>query len=277
MAGQTEGSKRNTSAFFDSMVVLANEVADSLRAAASVTHRGTQGGLRERRFRRVMRPFIPPRFRLLSGQVVNASGASSRQQDCLIVDAHRTALIVDESDEGIVPAEMVAACIELKSKCDPEKVREGVQGTASAKSLIAKHWRQHRYPHPTGGTWDSWVETKMFTSIICLTGPRDSRAVEDSFFAENSKLDPENRCNALLILDRAFLTWGTDEASIQFWPPQASRGSIFRSRSPAHLFFLHHYMLTKHLEQYDFPLMSIEAYMKGPWGEGLTHETRDIQ
>lgn len=269
-------TNRAKGALLDSISVVAAELAASLEVGASASHRLTQGTLRERRFRRLIRPLVPARFRLVSGLIVNSKGASSRQQDCLVVDALHAAPFVDESDEGIVPVETVAAAIELKTRATPAEVRSAVRATASGKALIRKHWRKERRPFPTGGTIDFDVETKMFTSILCFTGPKDTGKVEQAFFEENLKIEKEDRCNALIVLDRLFLTWGSKDTRIHFWPPLSDRGSVFRSESRAYLFLLYYFMLSTHLSQYEFPLLDLIAYATGKLDTSHTFEERAI-
>lgn len=109
----------------------------SLHRSQLISHALTMGELREHDVRAAFRPYVPTRFSVSSGIVVNSRGEQSRHQDLLIVDSSTMAPLVESSGMGVHPIESVVAAIEIKSTATRATVSEAVTNGVSVKALLA--------------------------------------------------------------------------------------------------------------------------------------------
>jgi hypothetical protein len=89
------------------------------------------GANAERFFRDLLREYLPQRFGLESGFVVNAQGARSDLHDLLVVDALSIPPLSAESHFKVCPSEAVVAAIEITSAPKSAVRRSGISGKIS--------------------------------------------------------------------------------------------------------------------------------------------------
>lgn len=80
----------------------------------SVTHSGTLGGVNESYFIDVLRKYLPRRYAVDNGIVIDSTGATSDQIDVIIYDNQYTPTLLDQENHRFVPAEAVYAVFEVK-------------------------------------------------------------------------------------------------------------------------------------------------------------------
>src|SRR5947209_5707162 len=95
----------------EAMAELSAGLSHAVGATSPVAHNLLKGELRERRVLAGLRPFIPRRFEISSGIVVNTARESSRQQDMILSDSTRFALFLTAGELGVHPVESVNAVI----------------------------------------------------------------------------------------------------------------------------------------------------------------------
>src|SRR4051812_5022271 len=95
---------------------LSANLSTAFRSTALLNHRLTKGEAREAAISRLLRPYIPGRFGLSSGEVINVHGGVSRQQDVIVVDQLNGVPLLSFGDVGVHPIESVSACLEIKSR-----------------------------------------------------------------------------------------------------------------------------------------------------------------
>jgi Domain of unknown function (DUF6602) len=81
-----------------------------------VGHSGEKGRLLEETLRTVLRKFLPRKYELGSGFIVDATGNLSSQTDIIVYDNQLNSPIVTESSSILFPIECVYAAIEVKGK-----------------------------------------------------------------------------------------------------------------------------------------------------------------
>lgn len=80
----------------------------------SVTHAGTLGEVNESYFIDVLRKYLPRRYAVDNGIVIDNKGATSDQIDVIIYDNQYTPTLLDQENHRFVPAEAVYAVLEVK-------------------------------------------------------------------------------------------------------------------------------------------------------------------
>jgi hypothetical protein len=81
-----------------------------------VPHSVTKGSLNEESFRRIMESFLPIRYAVGTGIVIDSHGNRSSQVDLLLYDKLNSSKLFKHFSQVIFPIETVFACIEVKTK-----------------------------------------------------------------------------------------------------------------------------------------------------------------
>ena len=101
-----------------------------------VEHRLTKGELREYAiFERFLKPYLPSRYAIGSGIVVNSRGEQSRQQDLVIYDDFYSPKLLDAESNKIFFVESVFSVLEVKSTLDKPAISDIVKKSMSLWSL----------------------------------------------------------------------------------------------------------------------------------------------
>ena len=80
----------------------------------SVTHAGTLGEVNENYFIDVLRKYLPRRYAVDTGIVIDSKGVTSDQIDVIIFDNQYTPTLLDQENHRYVPAEAVYGVVEVK-------------------------------------------------------------------------------------------------------------------------------------------------------------------
>lgn len=114
-------------------------------------HGTTIGDDSEANWSRVLREFLPARYGVAKGQVMDSRGAISDQIDLLIYDAQFTPLLArTANDDLFVPAEAIYAVFEVKQEMNKPLLEYAGNKIASVRDL---HRTTVPIPH-AGGTFD---------------------------------------------------------------------------------------------------------------------------
>lgn len=131
-------------------------------ASSSNPHDLSKGESRERFvIYTYLKRYLPPRYGITSGIVIDPSGSCSRQQDIIIYDRFNTMPLFADSDnlesQTIVPIENVFAIIEVKTTLDSSGISDAFEKYESVCNLIPKPQQlnpvvsiQTNFPAPAG-------------------------------------------------------------------------------------------------------------------------------
>lgn len=124
----------------------------ALEIAPSLTGHGpTIGDDSEANWVRVLREFLPARYGITKGQVMDSQGGISDQIDLLIYDAQYTPLLAKTAKEDLfVPAEAVYAVFEVKQEMNRKFLEYAGKKIASVRGL---NRTSVSIPH-AGGTYE---------------------------------------------------------------------------------------------------------------------------
>jgi hypothetical protein len=87
----------------------------SANTSRAIDHRLLKGRYREIIVNDLLMPFLNPRFKMVTGKIIDQYGNQSDQIDIIIYDELITPPILLNTFEGIIPCHSVLATIEVKS------------------------------------------------------------------------------------------------------------------------------------------------------------------
>jgi Domain of unknown function (DUF6602) len=253
------------------------QVSDRLRSSFEATgvveHALTKGEYREDEATNAFRPLIPARYNLTKGVIFNASGEQSKQQDIIITDTNVVSAFISSGTLGFHPIEAVVGTLQIKSRADPDEIRDGVKNIASMKKLLpGSSTRIGRLPLYDGGqkVWEG--NSTPFGGILCLTSRSKPETLGNTFYEACTGLTLRNRPNALVVLNEFAMMWGEETESgprTNIVPKPESQCLMFEAAENTLLFF--YYALAEFFRQYLMPPLNMGAYLRAG---GFTFTTR---
>lgn len=119
-------------AFIDVQAELALKLK---RAAQSIDHAGTHGAVNEDHWIDIFRSYLPNRYEVATGFVIDSRGNRSDQIDIVIFDRHFTPTLLDQQKHRYIPAEAVYGVFESKPHFDKGYLEYAGQKAASVRKL----------------------------------------------------------------------------------------------------------------------------------------------
>jgi hypothetical protein len=105
------------------------------RAAQSISHAGTQGAVNEDHWIDVFRAYLPNRYQVATGFIIDSRGNRSQQIDLVVFDRHFTPTLLDQQNHRYIPAEAVYAMFEAKPHIDKSYLEYAGEKAASVRKL----------------------------------------------------------------------------------------------------------------------------------------------
>lgn len=124
-------------------------ITRQLRAEVDVinalfSHQGEKGSGNEEALRRIVRSFVPERFGVGTGFVIDKNGALSRQCDIIIYDKQQYPSLFSLTSLHMFPVDIVLATVEVKTTLDKTKATAAITNIASVKELelLMEDWKE---------------------------------------------------------------------------------------------------------------------------------------
>jgi hypothetical protein len=128
-------------------LALQDQMAARLNAARiAISHPTAIGTAAEINWRQMLEDYLPSRYKVSDGFVVDAEGLISRQIDVVIFDRQYSPFIFNQDNTFYIPAESVYAVFEVR----PELNRENTS-YAGAKATSVRRLRRTSAPIPHAG------------------------------------------------------------------------------------------------------------------------------
>lgn len=127
-----DGKRFLREAFAAEQEVLRLKLAQSSK---SITHNGVMGEVNELHFIEVLRKYLPNRYAVAQGIVVDSNGATSDQIDIIIFDPQYTPTLLDQQSHRFVPAEAVYGVLEVKPAISKQYLEYAGDKAASVRRL----------------------------------------------------------------------------------------------------------------------------------------------
>ncbi|GGY39180.1 hypothetical protein GCM10011297_10480 [Bacterioplanes sanyensis] len=104
-------------------------------ARTSFHHPGTKGDATEKVWIELLSDYLPKRYVVSGGHVVDSKGEYSDQIDIIIYDRQYSPLVFEQNGEKIIPVESVYAAFEVKQTLSKEHVEYAQDKIASVRRL----------------------------------------------------------------------------------------------------------------------------------------------
>lgn len=104
-------------------------------ASISIAHTGTQGAVNESHWIEIFRSYLPDRYKVDTGFIIDSLGNRSHQIDIVIFDRHFTPTLLDQQQHRYIPAEAVYAVFESKPHLDKSYLEYAGEKAASVRKL----------------------------------------------------------------------------------------------------------------------------------------------
>lgn len=104
-------------------------------SAKSITHDGVMGGVNEQHLISFLRKYLPHRYSVDQGIVIDSNGATSDQIDVVIFDNQYTPTLLDQSHHRFIPAEAVYAVFEVKPQINKDTLKYAAKKAKSVRAL----------------------------------------------------------------------------------------------------------------------------------------------
>lgn len=212
----------------------------------NVSHGPTVGNASELNWIEMFKNYLPTRYSVDSGHVLDSQGNQSDQIDIVIYDRHYSPFFFNENNVKYFPAESVYAILEVKQELDKENMEYAGK---KAKSVRGLH-RTSDVIIQRGGTYRARDLPEILAGIITLEGGW-SPPLGQPFENTITNLTPECRLNFGCALNS-----GSFRVEYQDSPPH----SIETSNSENSLIFFFLTLLARLQKLGTVPAMDILAY-----------------
>ncbi len=115
---------------------LQKEMEAKLNIATSVDHPNHKGSEVEAGWLEWMRTYLPTRYSVTTGKVIDCRGNTSDQIDIIVYDRIFSPPVIERSDFSYVPAESVYAVFEVKQTLDLDNIKYSMKKAESVRRLI---------------------------------------------------------------------------------------------------------------------------------------------
>jgi len=133
-------------------------------SSQSIAHNGKLGEVSEQCVIDFLKKYMPNRYSVNSGIVIDSNGKTSDQIDIIIYDNQYTPTMLDQKDHRYVPAEAVYAVIEVKQEINKEYIEYAGN---KAKSVRCLERTSIEIPH-AGGIFPPKPPINIIAGLIGL-------------------------------------------------------------------------------------------------------------
>ena len=112
-----------------------NLAFDLDRAAQTVGHDGKRGDVSETEWIKLLRSYLPNRYAVADGNVIDSEGRMSEQIDIVIYDLQYTPVLLTQEPHQYIPAEAVYAVLEAKPDINKARLEYAGKKAASVRCL----------------------------------------------------------------------------------------------------------------------------------------------
>jgi hypothetical protein len=104
-------------------------------ASGSIEHAPTKGAVHEQKWIEILSSYLPKRYEVDTGIIIDSKGQSSDQIDVVIFDPLYMPTLLDQQQHRYIPIEAVYAIFECKPKIDKENLRYASEKAESVRRL----------------------------------------------------------------------------------------------------------------------------------------------
>lgn len=171
---------------------------DFEQRTAALGHNLNKGEAREAALRDTLVEWLPKRYSVGRGEIIDASGAKSHQMDVVIYDELNSPLIFKQADSPLVfPVESVYGFAEVKSRLDMEAL---VDGWNKARSVYVL--QRQAFELSLGGALTIGGNYKPFSALFAFDAPKSMDELTSVWGQMASTYPLNGRLNMICVLER---------------------------------------------------------------------------
>jgi len=188
----------------------AKKLRHDFQGLTSVLHAGLRGGEAEDILRTFFRSHLPRRYDVASGFIIDQRDRVSKQTDVILYDALNCPTYRTSESAAILPANNVAAVVEVKSKLDGRGLDDAFEKIASVKALAKVR-----------GPEDSPLLSQTHGSVFAFDSALSLDSIAERYRQRLQSHGIGHHADVICVLDKGLVTL---VASI---PGEAGWGIIF--------------------------------------------------
>ena len=210
----------------------ADELTAAFNKTAAVQHQGQKGAVREDPVLNFVQGRLPGTVQAFgSSEVIDSNGATSKQQDIIIVDPS-TPPFFNEDKHRVYAAECVQGVIEVKSRLTKKEVRDACEKIASVKRLPKVHY----YDDILGRKWQANDGTQLnhrptLGYVFAYEGSTQIETLANNVIEWCEGHAPEEWPDGLFVMGKGTIAWFKDGKAHESLYPGASIG-VIKSQHP---------------------------------------------
>ena len=112
-----------------------DEMVACLLSSRQVSHAGEMGSATEENWRELLRAYLPARYAVEGGSMIDVDGRESQQLDLIVFDRQYSPVLFETGGVLYVPAESVYGVFEVKQELTRRHVKYAGEKVASARRL----------------------------------------------------------------------------------------------------------------------------------------------
>lgn len=176
---------------------LAKGLLAEFEKTSVIRHASGKGNAREAELRRFLIDYLPRRYAVGQGQIIQSENRISRQSDIVIYDADHCPRLLADSAHSFYPIESVYGTVEVKSNLSSEELINAYQNIQSVKSLATKG----SFAHGSAGHV-AMLSTPLPVGVIfAYTADRSLKAVAAQVAQLNKKIDIAHAPDFIIVMD----------------------------------------------------------------------------
>lgn len=182
-------------------------------SSKSITHNGVLGDVNETHFIETIKKYLPRRYAIDSGIIIDSNGSTSDQIDVVIYDNQYTPTLLDQHNHRFIPAESVYAIFEVKPTID----KAYLDYTANKAESVRKLYRTSvAIPH-AGGVYTPKPHFDIVAGIVA-TNVSWVDGLGTAFLAAHGQLFSNKTINCGLAVSGASFDTFNSSGTIEYGP-----------------------------------------------------------
>jgi hypothetical protein len=237
--------------------------ADLERARGSIKQRASRGGEFEAVFRNFLREYLPRSLDVSTGELIDATGRVTRQQDVIISDTAKTPVFYrGDGDYRVIPVEGAYAVIEVKARLDTAELLSIYENMLTVRRLEKVAYYKSDGPileRKTlyGQNWEIWPVNYFVFAYDSIDLATLAQRMEEKNRAEGLPLT--SRIDTICVLDKGVIC-NVDENNQ--WDALPKPGTTLQALPARRSLLLFYALISNYLQQAGLPDIQFVSYVR---------------
>lgn len=172
-------------------------------SSKSITHNGVMGEVNEQHFIELLRRYLPKRYAVDQGIIIDCNGNTSDQIDVVVFDTQYTPTMLDQQSHRFIPAEAVYCVLEAKPCVSKEYLEY-----AAAKAESVRRLERTSVPiRHAGGEYPAKQPFEIVAGIVAVSADWSQGCASPALVEALSNLTGPRKIDCgLALADRSFDT-----------------------------------------------------------------------